>query len=79
MSAIIDGLRASDLERLSLPPRRKLVELKPMGDGWALRAHCGCGCGAIVRAAYAMTVRAAVWKFRFYRREAILIEEALST
>ncbi len=76
--AIIAGLSARDLDRLSLPPRGKLVEIRPMGKGWAIRARCGCGCGATVRAVYALTVPAAVWRFRFARREAVLVEEALA-
>lgn len=58
------------------------IELRPMGNGWCVlaRALCDCGLsqhGITVRAVYGLTVAAAVWKFRFARREAQIVEEAL--
>ncbi len=58
-----------------------LIEIRRMGNGWAVVARAWCECAptrhaVTTRSAYGYTIEAAVKRFRFARREAWLIEEA---
>jgi hypothetical protein len=73
MSAIVAGLRASELDAPA-KLRKKPVTIEPLGNWWSVRALCGCGCGHVARATVAATVRAAVWRFRVERRDTWAVE-----
>lgn len=48
--------------------------LREPARGWfVVRATCPCGCGYLARIASGATLAAAVWRFRFSRREAVAL------
>ena len=55
----------------------KLVEVRhvPGESWWLIFARCTCWCGHVTRAITAATLEAAVWRFRFVRREAEIVQE----
>lgn len=54
-----------------LPPVA-VVRIRPMGNGWAIRACVG---GITVRGVQALALPAALWRFRHARREAQIVDE----
>jgi hypothetical protein len=50
----------------------KPITITRAGNWWRITARCVCGCGVVARSVLAKTLKAAIWRHRFLRKEAAL-------